>query len=124
MPFIKRDASNVNVTIPINLAVPTDPMDFRIWAGGAIIIPSAWTAANIGFQVSRDSDGTFVTLKDEDGLPVQIGNVTTNAVKAYVIPSGVFGVGWVKIWSKSSTAATDTSTNQGAERALPVLLKT
>lgn len=93
------------------------------WVSGLVIVPAAWTDANIGFKICDTQSGTFVALKDETGSPVQISSITTNASYAYKIPTAIFPATWVKLWSKSTTAATVTDTNQGAERSLTVQLK-
>ena len=84
-----------------------------------VITPAVWTDANIGFKVSADNS-TFVTLYDEDGAPVQIGGIATAAAGAYTAPAEVAGARFVKLWSKSTTDATETDTNQGAARTLVV----
>ncbi len=92
-------------------------------AGGMVLVPGAWDAANIGFQVSPTSDGTFNILRDESGTPVQISNVLTNGARWYAFPAEVFAARFVKLWSKSATAGTETDVNQTAARSLTVLLK-
>jgi len=105
-------------------AATSGAIDMRHWVMGMVLVPSAWTAANIGFQVCDTEDGTFVAVKDDTGTPVQISSVTTDASFWYQFPSpDLFAGYFVKLWSKSTTAATVTDTNQGAARALKVLLK-
>ena len=43
------------------------------FAYGLIHMPSAWTAANIGFQVSSELDGTYLPLYDDAGNPLTGG---------------------------------------------------
>jgi hypothetical protein len=97
-------------------------MDWFI--GGIVIIPNGWTAANMGFKVSDSEAGTYVILRDEDGAPVQIGTILTSAARAYKIPNEVFPARWVKLWSKSATAATEDDVAQaGGPLTFTVMLK-
>lgn len=94
------------------------------FAGGIIIFPAAWTAANLAFQVSATETGTYAALHDDDtDQLVQVQNVATGAVSAYAIPAELFGATWVKLLSKSATAGTDTAVNQAADRVITVILK-
>lgn len=90
---------------------------------GFIIVPAAWTDANIGFKICDTQGGTFVIACDDTGTPIQVSGITTNASKAYRIPSELFPAHYLQLWSKSTTSATITDTNQGAERSLVVILK-
>lgn len=107
-----------------NGAALSDAIDMRKFAGGSILIPSAWTAANLGFQFSDTEAGTYTWLEnDDDGVPVQITDVPTAQSVWKPIPAKAFGAPWMKLWSKHATAATETGVNQGAERTLTVFLK-
>jgi hypothetical protein len=112
----------VSLTIASGAAV-SQAFPLMDFIGGKIIVPSEWTDANIGFKVCDSQDGTFVIACKDDGTPIQISGVTTNASKAYKIPNELFPAHHVKLWSKSTTAATTTDTNQGAARSLTVMLK-
>ena len=91
--------------------------------GGHVIVPAAWTAANIGFKICDSETGTFVIAKTEAGVPIQISAVLTSQSDSFKIPNELFPVSWVKLWSKSTTAATETDVNQAAARSLTVILK-
>ena len=106
-----------------NSAAVSGVLDVGDWSGGIVITPAAWTAANIGIKVSQASDGTFVTLRDIIAAPVQISGIATSASNAYVLPDEIFAAGYIKLWSKHATAATETGVNQGADRSIWVLLK-
>lgn len=112
----------VSVTIAESAAL-SGAFDMRRYIGGHVIIPSTWTAANIGFQVCDTVDGTYVIAKDKTGSPIQISTVPTGQACSLAIPTELFPVAFVKLWSKSSTAATETDTNQAGARALKVVLK-
>ena len=88
-----------------------------------VLVPSDWTAANIGFKVARLSSNTFNILRDDIGTPVQISTILTSGARWYILPSELYGAKFVRLWSKSTTSATETDTNQGTERNLELLLK-
>lgn len=92
---------------------------------GLVTIPSGWTAANMGFKVCDTEGGTYTILRDDStDAPVQIANIATAAAKTYVIPTKVFPALWIKLWSKSATAATETDVQQsGGPLAITVILK-
>lgn len=121
--MIQQPPKTEGLTISINTAITTAAFSMAEFVGGFVIVPSAWTAANIGFKICDTYDGTYVIARDETGVPIQISSITTNASYAYQIPTDLFGAIWVKLWSKNTTAATITDTNQGAERSLTVILK-
>ena len=114
-------AMNTKTATIANGAAVSDVINTQGFTYMLIITPAEWTDANIGFKVSADNS-TFVTLYDEEGAPVQVGGIATAAAGAYVAPAEVAGARFVKLWSKSSTAATETDTNQGAARSIVVEL--
>jgi len=120
--MVQQPPTTVKTSIASSAAI-SGAIDMRPFVGGMVIIPSAWTDANLGFQVCDTIDGTYVIAKDETGVPFQVSSITTDASYAYEIPTEMFKCHYVKLWSKSTTAATVTDTNQGAARALTVMLK-
>jgi hypothetical protein len=120
--MIQQPPTTLTLTIANNEALST-AFNVDDWIGGLVVVPSAWTDANIGFKVAESSDGTYVILCTDAGVPIQISGITTNASKAYKIPTDIFPARWVKLWSKNTTAATTTDNNQGAARTLKVVLK-
>jgi len=120
---ISRGYKTVSLTIGSALA-ETEEFDATGFPGGMVhLAGTVWTAANIGFKVSPTSGGSFAILYDYLGAPVQISGVGTAISGAYQIPDEFFPAGFVKLWSKSTTAATITDTNQGDARAITVVLK-
>lgn len=116
-------SSSITQNIAINTAVAALPFDMSNYIGGMVITPTAWTAANIGFYVCDTVDGTYVIAKDKNGIPIQISTVATGAAGAYAIPVEIFSAKFVKLWSKNTTAATETDVNQAAARILRVMIK-
>ncbi len=95
------------------------------WGVGILTVPTGWVAANIGFQVCHTEGGTYTILREEDtDQPVQIQYVSTSAARSYRVPVELFAAQWVKLWSKSATAATETDVNQtGGPLELTLMLK-
>ena len=42
------------------------------YSEGLIIMPSAWTAADLGFKTCETEDGTFAILRDTAGVAVDV----------------------------------------------------
>lgn len=82
----------------------------------AIIMPAAWTAANLTFQGSED-DSTYNDLYDDAGTEY----VVTAGASRYIVldPLAFVGVDFVKI--RSGTSATPV--NQGAARVVRFVLR-
>ncbi len=120
--YLERMTTVTPLTIADSAAI-TSAVDMSIYSGGYVDIATSWTAANMGFQVCDTESGTYVILRDEAGSPVQISNILTTGARAYALPAEVFGCKWVKLWSKSSTAATETDTNQSGAIAVVLVLK-
>ena len=115
-----RSLQKLSVTIDASAAV-SDAIDFRNYAGGMILMPAAWTVADIGFKVCGSGDGTFAPLKDRSnayGTDVSIDGPVASA--AYPIPPFVFAAPYVQLWSHDGSG---NDTNQAAERTLIVYLK-
>ncbi len=117
MPLINRHTKVVSLTIA-NGEAESDAFDMKDYAGGQLMMPAAWTAANIGFKVASSQGATYYPLYDSDGAIVEI---TSPAVdNAYQLPIELYGALWVKAWSQDGSA---NDTNQGAARTLIVEVK-
>lgn len=79
-----------------------------------VVMPSAWTAANLTFQVSVDGGTTWNNLYDKDGVEYTV----TASTSRYIIlpPYDWAGITHLKI--RSGTAAV--AVNQGAARTIYV----
>lgn len=119
---ISRQSKNYSATILIGVAL-SEAIDIREFTVGTVIIPSVWSAANLGFQVCDTVDGTYVILNDTAGVPAQIANIGTALAGAYEIPTEAYSSHFVKLWSKSLVAGTTTDVNQVAERSIGIMLK-
>ena len=120
--FMGRSYVTESLIISAGTAL-TEELDLRRYAGGIVIIPAAWTAANLGIYISPTSAGTFVILRDYLGSPVQINGIEVAGSRAYQIPEDAYACGYIKFWSKSAVPATEADVNQVAERSLTVILK-
>lgn len=95
----------------------------------ALVTPSAWTAAGIGFHVSYDDGDTYVQLAglDMSSAPhpaneyeIAAGNIPT--AEAYLIaldPAMFLGATHVKVRSQTAGVAV----NQAAERAITLITR-
>jgi len=114
--LLNRGVSIKTLTIA-NGEAESEAFDMSISAGATILMPAAWTAANIGFQVSDAEEGTFVPLYDADAAIVE---VAAEASKAFTCPAELFGCAWVKLWSQDGAGSDE---NQGGARSIKLLLK-
>lgn len=81
-----------------------------------IVIPAAWTAANITFQASADGV-TYADLYDASGTEYTI--TVGGASRSIIVPLADFvGIRYVKVRS----GTTGSPVNQGADRALTLVL--
>ena len=119
---VQQPPTALTVTIADGAAI-SGAFDLTDFIGGIVIIPDSWTDANMGFKVCETQTGTFVILRDNTGVPVQISGIITNAANAYKIPDDIFPARWVKLWSKNTTAATVTDNNQTGAISPVVMLK-
>jgi hypothetical protein len=90
-------------------------IDDSVPRGLAIEVPVGWTAANIGFEVSREGS-LWSPLYDDSGARIQITGVSTTARRVYITPAGAWGImryRFVRLASlNTSTGAGVNQTNQ------------
>lgn len=104
------------VTIPNGTAL-SNIIDFREYAYAIVHMPAVWTAADIGFQVSSELDGTFLPLYDDAGALVEISSPAVD--QAHAVPVEVLAARFVKLWSQNAGV----DANQGAARSLIIDMK-
>lgn len=117
---LSRETASIALSVLAGEAL-TQAVGFSQWAGGVVIVPAEWTAANIGFYVSDIESGEYVILRDDSGSAVEITSIKTDGSRAYKLPDDVFGCTFLKLWSKNTASEADV--NQAAVRALKVLCK-
>ena len=115
---IGRRFASQTVDIAISTATAANAIDFTDMSGAIIKMPSAWTAASIGFKVAETESGDKLPLYDDDGALVQIDSPAVD--QAYSVPVEVFAAGWVWLWSQDGSG---NDTNQLAARSLIVMKK-
>jgi hypothetical protein len=82
-----------------------------------IVMPAAWTAANLTFQMSYDGGTTWVDVYDTTGSEV----TTTAAVSRYLAVDPALFASLALIKIRSGT--TGTPVNQGGDRVLQLVLR-
>lgn len=88
----------------------------------AVQVPAAWTAADIGFDVSQD-DSTYIPLKGATGSRLKITGVATGAAGVYIAPAETFLVdGYRYVRLASLDTGDESAENQGAARSLVLVL--
>lgn len=88
--------------------------------GVAVQVPSAWTAADIGFDVSEDGS-TWLPVK-RLATYIRITNVPTGAAQLLPAPAELWAAGaYAFIRLVSLTVGLETTVNQGAARTLKVI---
>lgn len=116
-----RGMKELAVTIA-NGEAESGVIDMRGYAGGIVVMPAAWTTADLGVKVCGSADGTFVPLKDnENGYGTSVSIDGPVAAAAYMLPLDVFAAPYMKLWSHDGAGS---DTNQGAARTLTLFLKT
>lgn len=88
-----------------------------------IYTPSAWTAADISFEVSKDGS-TWVKVVGNDGALVKLTGVATGAAEFNVVPEllDFFTNEWCRV--VSTNTASEADVNQDAARSLTLVLAT
>lgn len=104
----------VSVTIANGTSL-SDAIEFGGDALVEIVMPAAWTAAGLTFQVSHDGV-TYQNLYDAAGTEVQISVAASRNVR--LSPTDWIGVPYLKVRSGTS----GTPVNQGAARTIQIIL--
>ncbi len=82
-----------------------------------IVMPAAWTAASITFQMSADGGSTWNNVYDQNGNEV---TVTAGSSRFIALdPATLPAVQWLQ--ARSGTASSPV--NQGADRSLTLVLR-
>jgi len=97
----------------------SDEINISGYAHMAIMMPASWTAADITFQASNESGGTFYDLYGIDGVEINITAEAQRVITIDVHSSALAPLSYLKI--RSGTAGTPVA--QAAERILTIILK-
>jgi hypothetical protein len=114
--------SSISVTIENGAAVSDGVQLAKLsLIGVAVLVPSAWTGADIGFEVSVDGS-VWVPLYDDTGARVKISGVATNASRVYIAPAEVWAAGaFPYLRLVSLNTSTGANINQGGARSLMLI---
>ena len=109
-----------------NGAAVSDALEVPVgFAIAAIEFPSAWTAADLGFQISTDGGTTFLDVIDPANAAAtsfaRIVGIPTAAVSIGLSPRALHDLALgIKVKVTSINTASNAAVNQGAARA-PIL---
>lgn len=122
---------HIDVTIANGAAVST-AFDLSGWNIIGVITPSAWTAADISFEV-EEPDGTYVKVVDNEGVLFKLTGIATAASELHLMGGGArdgtAGLSQGPVITShgnarvvSTNTASEADVNQGAARSLVVIL--
>lgn len=106
-----RESYTQRTLIPNGTAF-SGTLSFYEFAYGIVHMPAAWTAADIGFYVASELNGTFQELFDSGGTRVEITGPAADL--AMQVPTEVLAARYIQLWSQSAGV----NVNQLAEREL------
>ena len=110
----------VSLTIPINTAL-SDAIKSDGYYPVGVVCPSAWTAADISFEISSDGGVTFQKVVGQTGSLVKITNVPTAASEYSTLASAQIIVGeWIRV--ASTNTASEADANQAAARTVKLVM--
>jgi len=118
-PWIGRFSQTVSLTVgsaAADLGL-SGSVDFRSYHTMIVTMPTAWTAASIGFLASDSQTGTYRELYDQAANYVVM---KASACRALISPSEIAGARYLKLRSDDGSAG---SVAQSADRALTLTLK-
>jgi hypothetical protein len=100
------NAASLSAAVPVGKAIPI-----------GILIPAAWTTANITFQASVD-DTNFVDVYNDIGTEL---SVTVGGAARFIALDQTYFLGFSSIKIRSGTTGTPVA--QAADRVLTVCMK-
>lgn len=105
-------------TIAINASLSGE-VDLEGFTLVSIIMPAAWTAANLTFQASDVTGGTFQDVYDDQGVEVTVQAAASRSIGIDLLAGALAGFRFIKIRS----GTTGTPVNQAAARTLTLAVK-
>ena len=109
------------VTIPSSAAVSDAILgnDLRNANSMTITIPPAWTAADLGFEVSDDDGTTWVPVRDHLWDRIRVQNIDTAEAGVVQAPAEAWGITKHERFRLASlNVSTGANENQGAARSI------
>lgn len=102
-----------------NAASQSGEVDLEGLSLQAIVMPAAWTAANLTFLASDTSGGTFNPVHDDAGAEVTVTAAAARAIGLDAVSRELDGLRYIKVRS----GTTGVPVAQGAERILSLVLR-
>lgn len=123
-----KPTATIAINTAVSNAVDISKLSMR---GLSVKVPSAWTAAVIGFQVSDNEsqpasgDSSWTTLyrtnsAGDDSEPIRVVGIATNEARVYLVPPEIWMAGnykWLRLVSRDTNTFA-TPVNQAAARTL------
>jgi hypothetical protein len=116
------------VRFPLTIAsgsAVSDSLDIRPYGQAFIAVetPSAWSAADITAEVSRDAGTTWLPVYNSGGTLVRVAGIGTATAGLYFFPFEAIPIGCYEYMRfKSLGANAGTTTNQASARTLQAVL--
>ena len=111
-------ASTLTATIAINASLSGE-VDLGSYRLAGIVMPAAWTAANLTFQVASATGGTFQDLYDDGGNEVTVTAAVSRSLGLDLLAGTLAPWRFIKIRSGTSGVAV----NQAAARTITLVCK-
>lgn len=118
MPNFHQHLESVTIAISTAVSSAFQLYGYRIVG---IYTPSAWTAADISFEVHK-GDGTWVKVVGNDGALVKLTGVATGAAEFNMVPEILDFFTNEQCRIVSTNTASEADVNQDAARTLTVVL--
>jgi hypothetical protein len=111
-------------SIPVEVSIAesgslSGEVDLRGYELDAVLMPAAWTAANLTFQAAEASGGTFRDVHDDTGTEVTVTAAAARAIPIGTVTKRLNGLQFLKVRSGTSGSAV----TQSAARTLTLMLK-
>jgi hypothetical protein len=107
----------VAVTIPSGAAITANGVDLAGLIVVRIVMPGAWTAANLTFSGAETLAGTYTDMYDAAGGEYTI--IASTSRRIIVPPADLLGNCFLKVRSGTS----GTPVNQAADRVITLLVR-
>jgi hypothetical protein len=113
------EPKTLTLTIALNAAL-SDQADLEGYALVGILMPSAWTAASLTFQVAATSGGTFCDVYDDAGAEVTVSAAASRYIGLTTADALCLSAAR---FLKLRSGTTGTPVNQAAARTITLILK-
>lgn len=118
-PVYTQSGYTIKTTTIANGASLSGEVDLEGYSLVGIIMPAAWTAADLTFQAATTTEGTFCDVYDNSGVEVSTDADASRAIGTDGVALALAPFRFVKLRS----GTTGTPVNQGAERTISLVLK-